>query len=180
MSNSKRQGYEEVDSDGVLYLFKADFGFLASLQELTGSKLFTIAEEIPAGDPEVIRDVLVSSLVKKSGDDVDELSIDSKRELIEDFITRHGLQECSILANHMMSNAMIGDLKKNQIDRHQSIQSLMNHFVISRSTIFKNHAYLWGYLALIFGTYQCISIKLLEMPIVSKWVYEMMEVLSIG
>ena len=162
MSNNKLQGYEEVDHNGQLYLFKADFGFLARLKETTGRFVFTIAEELPAGDPDMVRDVLVCSLVKRAGDDCDDLSVEAKRDLIEEFITEHGLQECTMLANHMMTNSMIGSIKKNKIDRHQTIMGLMESLMISRSQIFRNHALLWVYVATISGICACLSIKLLN------------------
>ena len=165
MPRNKLQGYEEVDSNGVLFVFRGNFGFVAAVKELTGKNVFSLTETIPGGDVEDIRDVLIASLVKRAGDDAEDLTAENKQEIIEQFITDHGLQECSILANHMLTNAMVGSLKKNKLDRHQSVQSLLNSLMISRSKIFKNHALLWAYLLAIFGVYQCLSIKLFEMPI---------------
>ena len=165
MPRNKLQGFEEVDSNGTLFVFRGNFGFIAEVKELTGKNAFALAETVPEGDAEDIRDVLISSLVRYAKEGTDDLTAENKRDLIEQFITDHGLQECSILANHMLTNAMVGELKKNALDRHQNVQSLLNSLMISRSKIFKNHASLWAYLAAIFGIYQCLSIKLFETPI---------------
>ena len=164
MPRNKLQGFEEVDSNGVLFVFRGNFGFVAAVKELTGKSVFSLVETIPEGDAGDVKDVLIASLVKRAGDNADDLTPDDKAEIIEQFITDHGFQECCILANHMLTNAMVGNLKKNKLDKHQNVQSLLNSLMISRSKIFKNHAVLWAYLAVIFGIYQCLSIKFLETP----------------
>jgi len=166
MSRSKELGYEEVDSDGVLFVFKSDFGFLVSLKELVQTDPIAIAEKVYENDPESIRNVLVTSFVSEADCDADSLSSDAKREIIEGFITKHGLQECSILAQHMLSYAMIGTIKKKRIDQNQTIGSMISGLLFSRWKNFKNHALLWVYIAAISGIFVCASSKL-YMPLIA-------------
>lgn len=152
MSHNKRRGYEEVDSEGVKYLFKADFSFLDSLRDVTCKSLFTVSQLVHDGDPQSIRDVLCCSIVNDN-------SLEVNKELCEEFITKHGLQECNILANTMMANSMLGDIKKKQISTNQKVSSLIDGLLISRSKIFKNHVLLWVYVSLISGVSTCLTIK---------------------
>ena len=165
MSRNKLQGYEEVDISGELFLFKGDFGFLVELKEISEVDPIAINEYVVNLDAMSIRNVLVSSLRKKGSIDADDISLEEKYSIIEDTITSYGLQECGILSQHILSNAMVGDLKKNAIDSHQNIQTLLNSLVVSRSRIFKNHAFLWTYLLVIFGTFQWLNTKLSGMLI---------------
>ena len=166
MSRNKLQGYEEVDINGELYLFKGDFGFLATLAEISEINPIAISENVINLDPISVRNVLISSLHKKGDIKSDDLTVEDQYRIIEEMITDFGLQECGILAQHLLSHAMIGDLKKNTLDNHKSVQSLMNSLIVSRSKIFRNHALLWMYILVIFGTYVCMSIKFLGVPIV--------------
>jgi len=164
MSRNKAQGFEEVNSGDELYIFKGDFGFLMSLKEMSPVDPIAIAEHVAHLDPEHIRNVLMASLRKRDNIESDDMAEEDIQATIEDLITRHGLQECGILAQHILSHAMIGDLKKNALDRHENVQSLLNDLVVSRSKSFRNHALLWGYSLMIFGIFQCMSIKLLGLP----------------
>ena len=165
MSRNKLQGYEEVDINGELFIFKGDFGFLVTLKEISEIDPIFISENVINLDPISVRNVLISSLCKKGGIDTEDLSIEDQYKIVEEMITDFGLQECGILAQHLLSHAMLGDIKKNALDSHQNVQSLLNNLVVSRSKIFKNHALLWMYLLGIFGIYQCMSIKLSGMLI---------------
>ena len=165
MSRNKLQGYEKVYINEELYIFKGDFSFLATLAEISEVNPIVISENVINLDPVSVRNVLIASLHKKGDIDSDDLPTEDQNKIIEEMITDFGLQECGILAQHLLSHAMLGDLKKNALENHQSMNSLLNNFVVSRSKIFKNHALLWTYLLVIFGTYVCMSIKFLGVPI---------------
>ena len=168
MSRNKLQGYEEVYINEELYIFKGNFSFLATLKEISEIDPISISESVNILDPISVRNVLIASLCKKGSIDADDLSIESQYKIIEEMITDYGLQECGILAQYLLSHAMLGDIKKNALDKHQNINSLLNNLVLSRSKIFKNHAFLWAYLLVIFGIYQCMTIKFLGALIVSN------------
>lgn len=165
MSKNKAQGYETVDSEGQLYVFRGNFGFLEKVKELTGRGVFDVVDSVAKGDPEDVRDVLCASLVKIAADDADEMEDEQKRKTIEEFITKHGFQECNILANHMFTRSMVGDIKKNQIDQHKTVTSLIDHLMTSRLKRFRNHVALWVYMAMISGICVWVNIKILETPI---------------
>lgn len=165
MSSNNRKGIEEVDSNGVRYLFKSDFGFLALLREMTNESLFITSEKISENDPVAVMNVLSCSLIGKSGDNVDEFSLEQKQNVIKEFITLHGLQECNILASTMLTYAMIGDIKKKQISNHQTTANMIDGLLISPSQIFRNHVLLWVYVSTISGISTCLIIKLLSQHI---------------
>lgn len=159
MSHNKHEGYEEVESNGRLFLFKADFGFLVSLKELFSVDPFIVCNTLFSGNCEPIytRNVLIASLQGEEN-----ASIADKTLIIEELITIHGMQECWILAQHLLSHAMIGSKKKSQIMANQNLTSIL----VSRSRSLKNHVLLWVYLFVISMVCQCISIKLLDLLIV--------------
>ena len=160
MSHNKEQGYEEVQSNDQLFVFKADFAFLVSLKQSSGVDAMSIAELVNDQDPESIRDVLIASLYRRSGVDADEIGNEEKITIIEQFFSDHGLQECLILAQHLLSYAMIGNIKKKQIQNNQSITSMIDSLLFSRFESFKSHLRLWVYVGSISGLCVCMTIRI--------------------
>ncbi|MCK5641225.1 MAG: hypothetical protein KAJ19_10520 [Gammaproteobacteria bacterium] len=167
MSRNKLMGYEEVDVDGKIHIFKADFSFLVDVKHDSGIDPISIYNRFESGegDAELVLSVLTCSLVSISGVDV----IPEDREKIcKDLITLKGLQESVILCRYMMSYAMIGDKKKSQILNMEKTQLLIDKLQPSPLKNLKNHLLLWAYVTLISGICACFSIKLLAPLIVSR------------
>ena len=160
-------GYEEVEVDGKIHVFKSDFDFLVDVKHASGIDPISIYNrfESDEGDAELVLSVLTCSLVSISGVDV----IPEDREKIcKDLITLKGLQEAVILCRYMMSYAMIGDKKKSQILSMEKTQLLIDQLQPSPLRNLKNHLLLWGYVMLLSGLCVCFNIKWLALLIVSR------------
>jgi len=157
---SKLQGYEEVDSEGLIYIFRSNFQFIMALNEVSEFDAIEIAEKVNTYDPECIRDVLIASLHCRDGVGTNEISMEDKKSIIEDFITLHGLQECCILAQSLITHSMIGSLKKKQIEENQTVSGMINGLLFSPWQNLKNHALLWAYVSMIFIALQCTTTKI--------------------
>ena len=166
MSHSKLQGYEDVDVDGVCYVFKSDFSFLAELKQVTGVDPLQIYQRFAEdeGDPDLVRDVLRCSLVSISGKEVEP---EKRQSIAEDLITLKGLQETVILAQYLLSYAMIGDKKKSQMRTMEQNQTILDALSPSPWKNSRNHLLLWGYVALISGLCACLNFKLYGLLIAS-------------
>jgi len=153
---NKREGYESVDVGGVDHLFKADFSFLAELKEEAKADPMDIFSGFASGasDPILVRAVLVSSLVSIAGN---ELVDADKRNAIEKMITEYGLQEAWILAQHMLSYAMIGSIKKSHLGSLEKMNQALGGslWMNSSSRLFR-----WGFPLAIFGGLVCSSTSL--------------------
>ena len=153
---NKREGYESVDVDGVDHLFKADFAFLAELKDVAKEDPFRIYSTFATGegDPDTVRSVLIASLVSVDGVNAPD---NIRQETIEDLITRFGLQEAWILAQHLLSYAMIGSIKKSRLgDLEKMTQSLGGLNWVSLKSLQSR----WALPLMIFGGSVCISTSL--------------------
>lgn len=156
----KRQPNEETFKDGSRTLrFVADYGFLVSVSSI-GRDAARIYIDLSEGtiDPECVRDILVCSVA--------DFEDDEKSSLIEDLITRYGLQECAIMAQIMLSHAMIGDVKKRNLAKGEAIQSLTNQLIPSRSKNFAKVGLLWAACCATSTLAVCLIFRILELPIV--------------
>jgi len=114
MSSNRLHDFEEVESDGIVYLFRGDFGMLAALKNVSSSTAFEIYDNVAKGDVEAIKTTLIASVYSTKEGASKEIPLAEKDLLIEDLITKHGLQEMQILSSHVLTNAMIGSKKKKQ------------------------------------------------------------------
>ena len=164
MSHNKLMGYEDVDVDGVIYVFRSTFGFLAELAEMSGIDPILIHTRFSndEGDPKLVLAVLACSIVSISDAKV---KPEDREKLCEELINLKGLQESAILCRHILTYAMIGDKKKSQILSMEATQQIIDSLQPSHLKSFRNHLLLWGYVALIFGIYACMNFKLLELLI---------------
>lgn len=158
MSNNRRLGLEEVIVDKDLYLFKADFKFLQSLKENNSVDPMKMYESFSAGecDLDLVIDILGFSIIS-----INKKSVSNPKEMAEDLISRFGLQECWYLCFRLLSDSMIGDVKKSELRLDEKIQRLrgLSNFL---STSLKEQPFLWGYQAWIFGICLWASFNLIN------------------
>ena len=160
-------GFEDVDVDGKIYVFRSNFDFLVEVKADSGVDPMMIFNrfESDEADPLLVLSVLTCSLVSISGVPV---IPDDREKICKDIVDLKGLQEAVILCRHLMSYAMIGDKKKSQILNLEQTQMLLDQLLPSPLKNFRNHLLLWGYVMLISGICVCINIKWLAPLIVSQ------------
>jgi len=160
---SKYTGHEEIIVDDDLFLFKSDFSFLAALKETAGIDPLQLFAQFSANDadPELVCNVLECSILECNGETIDP---NERRAICEELITANGLQECWVLAQHLLSYGMLGDIKKRAARRHGTTQELLEGIGLSgsRSTIAIKQLLLWAYLLLISGTCALLNFKIYE------------------
>lgn len=158
MSNNRRLGLEEVIVDKDLYLFKADFKFLQSLKENNSIDPMKMYESFSAGecDLDLVIDILGFSIIS-----INKKSVGNPKEMAEDLISRFGLQECWYLCFRLLSDSMIGDVKKSELRLDEKIQRLrgLSNFL---STSLKEQPFLWAYQVWIFGICLWVSFNLIN------------------
>ena len=128
---------EEIVMDGDKSLrFVADFGALSQLDEL-GYDVNQLFTELSNGEMPIkkIHDILVCTI-----SDVDEAQ---KSETIINMVNKYGLQEVSIVAQTMMSHAMLGSIKKSQLARRELVSGILDQFLPSPWTNLKRVGLLW-------------------------------------
>jgi len=131
----KNRECEEVailESDS--YRFAGTFGFLERLA-LKGRDPAYVFDDLSSGllPPNHIKNVLSCSLEQMNGDDIN----DGHDGIITDFIERGGLQESSMVARTILTNAMIGSVKKKKMALNQEAESL---YLKSRNFLSTNFA----------------------------------------
>lgn len=67
-----------------------------------------------------------------------------KAAIARDIIERHGLQEAGIIARAMLNYAMIGDKKKQQIDKGMQMTQAVEGVIGSPSMSLKKRGLLWA------------------------------------
>lgn len=158
MSNNRRLGLQEVEVGDDLYLFKADFKFLQSLKENNSIDPMKMYETFSAGDCDLdlVIDILSFSIIS-----VNKKDVANTKKMAEELIDRFGLQECWYLCFKLLSDAMIGDIKKSKLRLDEKIQRLkgLNNFLL---TTLKEQPFLWAYQAWIFGACLWVSFNLIN------------------
>lgn len=158
MASNRKLGLQEVIVDDDMYLFKADFKFLQSLKENNSIDPMKMYETFSAGDCDLdlVVDILSFSVVK-----INEQPITNPKGAIEDLISRFGLQECWYLCFKLLSDAMIGDVKKSELRLDEKIQRLkgLNNSLL---TSLKERPFLWVYQVWIFGICLWVSFNLIN------------------
>ncbi len=132
----KRKPNEEIVIDGENEIvFTADYGFLAAVNSY-GKDVSIIYSELNQGlmNPVDIRNILHSGLPRDNKE---------KMVFIEGLISKHGLQQCSIVAFSLMVYGMIGDAKKSAIERREEIEEALTILTGSPSKSLKKVGYLW-------------------------------------
>ena len=127
----KRFNQAEFEDDGVTIVFSADFGAARQINEL-GRDLSLIFIDLENGlfPVEDIRSVLISCLESVGGQEKIE---GEKESYIEYIISKHGIQECSIVARLLLSHALLGDKKKLQTLRAGEVREVIMNLIPSQS-----------------------------------------------
>lgn len=108
----------------ISYTCSATWGFL-QLLSVRRKNLNDVFMSLANGElnPNLIMDVISCSLIKVNNDEINEAKRDKTAlEIIE----RFGLQESSMIAREMISRAMIGDIKKKQLDQNLKVKALVD------------------------------------------------------
>lgn len=155
----KRKPNEEIVIDGENEIvFTADYGFLAAVNSY-GKDVSIIYSELNQGlmNPVDVRNVLYSGLPRDSSEKID---------FIEGLISKHGLQQCSIVAFSLMVYGMIGDAKKSAIERQEEIETALVSLTGSPSKSLKRVGCLWMAQLTILTLLACSISKFLDPCIV--------------
>jgi len=158
MASSRKLGLQEVLVGNDLYLFKADFKFLQSLKENSSYDPMEIYDSFSSGkcDLDSVIDILSCSMVS-----INKEPINNPEKTAENLISMFGLQECWFLCYKLLSDSMIGDIKKSELLLDEKIQKLKK-LNFSPSTSLRKQPFLWVYQAWIFGTCLWVSFKLIS------------------
>ena len=102
------------------YEFTATYGFISQMQS-HGLNTFTVFNNIAGAEPsaDFIVATLECSLKTINGSE----EINRKQEVIELF-EQHGLQSCQQLATGLLTQILIGDIKKQELSRETTIQEI--------------------------------------------------------
>jgi len=160
---NKLLGEEEIIVGKDHYLFCANFRFLADLKDAlpTGPMaIFNALSTDEDASPEHIKQVFCCSLKTVNGKEV---SADKMDEVVEEFITLNGMEMSWVVAQHMLSYAMIGDVKKSEIQELEKKRMLLEKLTIFRSASSRSQLSLWVYRLVIFGTFVCSSFSLISL-----------------
>ncbi len=158
MASNRHLGIEEVYVGKDLYLFKANFRLIQELKENGSTDPMKIYETFSTGacDLDSVVDVLSCSIVS-----INKKSVSGSEEIIEELVNRFGLQECWYLCFKLLSDAMIGDVKKSELKLDEKIQRLrgLNNSLL---TDLKKRPFLWAYQVWIFGICLWVSFNLIS------------------
>lgn len=121
--HKQRRCEEVVSGDGHKYRFAGTFGNIEAVSFVCGDPgaLYTrlIDGELPPAD---IRSVILCCMQECDGQPVDSTN---RETLAEGFVEAFGLQDCSLLARHLLSYGLIGDVKKKQIERQAAVEGMI-------------------------------------------------------
>lgn len=154
---NKRSANEEVFRVGDKAVrLVADFGFLTAVNS-HGHEVSKAYVDLSSGDisPIVVRDVLACAMV----------DIDDCQAFAESIIEEYGLQECAIMAQIMLSHAMIGDAKKRSIAKREAMASVLDQMIPSQSTSLRKAGLLWAACFVISTAAACMTTSALSLLI---------------
>lgn len=174
MSANKYKGELEIDPGSELevegsknkkYLFKSNFDYLVRLKETSGEDPMVIFTKLMNCEcvPQLVLDAMVCGLHSIEGEEVKP----SDKEIIcQNIITKFGYEEGSVIAQALLSYAMIGSKKKSKIDLKQETLDILDSFNLFQLKNLKKRLLLWVLFLLISGICVCMISKLLEKFIV--------------
>lgn len=132
---------EFIKDGDTEYCFAGDFDMLEKL-EAKGHDLAEIFNTLCTGALPLtaITDTLIASLKTINSEPPQELS---KSGTIKQIIEKYGLQEAAMIARMMLSYAMVGSVKKHQMDREEMIKGMMSLIIGSESMSLKKRGCVW-------------------------------------
>lgn len=124
-----RRCEEVVGGNGKQYRFAGTFGNIEAASFLCGDPAEVFLELAEgATPPTTIRSIILCCIEDVDGEPVtDNTRDDFATEFVEDF----GLQDCSLLARHLLTHAIVGNVKKKQIDRGEKLEGLRRKLRLS-------------------------------------------------
>lgn len=152
---------QEFIKDGdTEYCFAGNFDMLESL-EGKGHDLADIFNTISSGSLPLtaITDTLAASLHTIDNEEPAELS---KIDTVKTIIEKYGLQEAAMIARMMLSYAMVGSVKKHQMDRDEMIQGMMSQIIGSQSMSLKKRGFVWMALSVYSVFLACLTFSVLS------------------
>jgi len=135
----ERRCEEVVTGNGHKYRLAGTFGNIEAVSLAVGDPSQLFVRLADGGMPPTdIKAVIACTLEEIDGQSARELDREAEAvRFLEDF----GLQDCSLLARQLISHAIIGDVKKKQIDHSEAIQGLSKRF---RLTSFVPRGWSWA------------------------------------
>ncbi len=132
---------EYIKDGKTEYCFAGNFEMLDKL-ECKGHDLSNIYTDLNTGKISLstIVDILCASLYQVDKAEVNETS---KEDIAKSIIERHGLQEAAMICQLMMTYAMVGSIKKSQINKDEIITGMMDQIIGSELMSLKNRGLLW-------------------------------------
>lgn len=147
----------------IAYTCSATWDFLERLERKQKDLIKCFNSLMSGGLPaSVIKDAISCSLIDINGEKVNDAQRD---EAAIEIIQRFGIQEASLLAREMVSRAMVGDIKKSQMEAGEKVKNLLEQLLLSPSMPFWKRGSAWAILLTTFGLAAWSSFKLLTMHI---------------
>ncbi len=142
----KRRRCEELaEMDGVKYLFAGTFGNIEAYSYACGEP-FAFYQSLLEGElpPTKIHALLECCLSEVNAKEVPDMD---KQEIIENFIEQAGLNDSAVMCRHILTHAILGDIKKKQMDRQKDLHQLKTKMIrrlrLLNLMSFGNRGLLW-------------------------------------
>jgi len=137
-----RRCEELITGNGHAYVLAGTFGNIEAAGFVCGDPALLFARlvdgEMPPGD---IRSVILCCLEEVDGVPVDE---NSRSDMATEFVEDFGLQDCSMLCRHLISYGIIGNVKKKQIERSETVRGLVRKLRLSTLTRSGRRGWWWA------------------------------------
>ena len=155
----KRRACEEVCSgNGHEYLFSGTIGNIEAASFVAGdpAQLYSDLNDgkLP---PTKVRAVITCCMIEVDGKPVVDLDLEAEaKAFMDDF----GLQDCSYMARRLMSHALIGTVKKKQLEREETATGLIEKLPRFRSMTSAQVGWSWVAISIALGISACMISRL--------------------
>lgn len=114
---------ETVTGNGHRYVFSGTFDNIEAASFVCGDPGDLMRrlcdEELPPAD---LRSIILCCMDERDGAPV---SANDREQYAVEFVEDFGLQDCALLAKHLLSYGLIGDVKKKQIELSETVRGLI-------------------------------------------------------
>ena len=156
-----RKCEEVVKLDGKTFVFSGTFGNIQPYSFLfgdPGKRYNRLSDnELP---PSEIKGLIENTLYKIEGVEIKD---EEKEAIAKSFIEDAGLQDCAYLCRHLLSHAIIGNVKKKQLERKEvakkTAQSMTRKIKILALMSFGKVGLLWGVTLISFLIFACMTFR---------------------
>lgn len=156
-SYKQRRCQEAVSGNGHNYLFAGTFGNIEAVSFVCGDPGQLMARlcenELPPAD---IRSVMLCCVEERDGKPVTQ---QDREDVADEVVESFGLQDCSLLAQHLLGYGLIGDVKKKQIERHEAVAGMARKFSPSTLTGFALLGSLWAVTCVSSAALACLIMR---------------------